>query len=47
MVTKFVNVFFDENLYGIAVGKTVVPGVSKFVLVIKKLSHILAFIRDS
>ena len=47
MLTKFVNFFFDENLYGIAVGKTVVPGLSKFVLVMKKLPHILAFIRDS
>ena len=47
MVTKFVNFFFNKNLYGVAVGKTMIPELSQFVLVMKKLPHILAFIRDS
>ena len=47
MLKYFVNFFFNENLYVIAVGKTMVPELSKFGLVMKKLPHVVGFIRES
>ena len=43
---KVRKLFFNENLYGVAVGKTMVPGLSKFVLVMKKIPHVVGFIRE-